>query len=377
MRNPHSSVRRSILAAMLGLIAASPVASAATLRVRPLTTHPSEQQAPAIYQQRIVWQDQRNGSWDIFLYDLSAQQEQPLTTAAGDQIAPAIWEHRVVWADQSSGRVEFVLHDVLTGQQQRITPITAALPTTTIWGERIVWIAADRNHDLWVYDIPSGTQQMLNASSYDDRRPPALWRDRLVHNDFLNGPFSWFALEYHFNTSLDRFLVFSFDTKKQEWPAIWEDRMVVQEFEIPDAHPNIFLYDLATDERRQITTDPQDQFLPAIWGERIVWEDHRQGNADIFLYDLATGQEQPVVTDPAAQRHPKISENAIVWEDTRSGNTDIYLAEIDPTAAVPRHTLATGIEAYHFVNLAWGKAFDTAQNRFLYTYGMEFGFSPL
>ncbi len=42
-----------------------------------------------------------------------------------------------------------------------------------------------------------------------------------------------------------------------------------------------------------------------------------------------------------------------------------------------RYQLATGTEVYHFINLPWGKYFDPARNAFVYTYGMDFGFSPL
>ena len=37
----------------------------------------------------------------------------------------------------------------------------------------------------------------------------------------------------------------------------------------------------------QITTDPSDQHFSAISGDRIVWEDFRNGNRDIFMFDLS------------------------------------------------------------------------------------------
>jgi beta propeller repeat protein len=41
---------------------------------------------------------------------------------------------------------------------------------------------------------------------------------------------------------------------------------------------------------KPICTDIGSERYPAISGNRIVWEDYRNGNADIYLYDLTTGE---------------------------------------------------------------------------------------
>lgn len=79
---------------------------------------------------------------------------------------------------------------------------------------------------------------------------------------------------------------------------------------------------------RQITTDPSDQRSPAISGDRIVWEDHRNGNSDIYLFDLAEETEQRITTDANEQRRPAMSGDRIVWQDGRNGNLDIYLFDL-------------------------------------------------
>ncbi|MBI4227549.1 MAG: putative Ig domain-containing protein, partial [Candidatus Omnitrophica bacterium] len=113
-------------------------------------------------------------------------------------------------------------------------------------------------------------------------------------------------------------------------------------------------------------TDPDDQRNPAISGNRIVWQDYRNGNADIYLYDLASGSETPLITDPvggispaisgrhvafakgtdiglvrwpssvawqltldsASQQFPSVDGNRVVWEDDRNGNLDIYMTTL-------------------------------------------------
>ncbi len=123
-------------------------------------------------------------------------------------------------------------------------------------------------------------------------------------------------------------------------PAIWGDRVVWTDFR--NGNWDIYLRDLATNTERAITTDPADQFSPDIWGDRVVWTDFRNGNWDIYLYDLATNTEQRITTDPGSQTQPAISKDTIVWRDDRLGrarrpggpfwNYDIFLCEYDPVA---------------------------------------------
>ena len=43
----------------------------------------------------------------------------------------------------------------------------------------------------------------------------------------------------------------------------------------------------------RIIADPADQRNPWIWGDPIVWEDWRNGNADVYLFSLAEEQHTP------------------------------------------------------------------------------------
>jgi beta propeller repeat protein len=42
-------------------------------------------------------------------------------------------------------------------------------------------------------------------------------------------------------------------------------------------------------------TDGAVQRSPAIWGDRVVWEDYRNGNADIYLYEAGAPVTAPPV----------------------------------------------------------------------------------
>lgn len=71
-------------------------------------------------------------------------------------------------------------------------------------------------------------------------------------------------------------------------------------------------------------------------GTRIVWTDDRNGNADIYMYNLSTSRGTQITNNPAAQTCPAIYENKVVWEDYRNGdessdfvkNSDIHIGII-------------------------------------------------
>ena len=113
----------------------------------------------------------------------------------------------------------------------------------------------------------------------------------------------------------------------QEDPAIsgnrivWEDRR--------NGNADIYMYDLSTNIENRITTNSSQQVSPAIDGNRIVWRDYRNGvGSDIYMYDLSTNKEKRITTNTAYQSDPAISGNGIVWSDKRNGNMDIYMYDL-------------------------------------------------
>ena len=51
------------------------------------------------------------------------------------------------------------------------------------------------------------------------------------------------------------------------------------------------MYDLSTSKETRITTNESDQIYPAIYGDRIVWQDDRNGHMDVYMYDISTSKE--------------------------------------------------------------------------------------
>lgn len=81
---------------------------------------------------RVVWQDDRNGNWDIYLYDIEIQQEMRLTEDPFDQVVPRINGNLVTWNefrytggwfDGSECAWDLYILDITTMVGRRVTNI--------------------------------------------------------------------------------------------------------------------------------------------------------------------------------------------------------------------------------------------------------------
>ncbi|AKJ39217.1 PKD domain-containing protein [Methanosarcina barkeri] len=79
---------------------------------------------------------------------------------------------------------------------------------------------------------------------------------------------------------------------------------------------------------------------PSIYGDRIVWEDWRNGNqndgpSNIYMYNISTQKETQITTSGSATS-PSIYGNRIIWLDERNGNSqndtegghDVYMYDL-------------------------------------------------
>jgi len=288
-----------------------------------ITTNSSDQVYPAISGDRIVWQDYRNGNWDVYLYDLSTGTETPITTNFSNQWSPAISGDRIVWQDYRNGNTDIYLYDLSTGTEIPITTNSSDQYNPAISGDRIVWQDyRNGNWDVYLYDLSTGTETQITTNS-SDQYNPAISGDRIVWQDDRNGNTDIYLYDLSAGTETQ----ITTNSSDQYNPAISGDRIVWQD----DRSGNweIYMYDLSTWTETQITTISTEAAKLVISGDRIVFDDNRNGNSDIYLYDLSTGTETQITTNSSEQWYPAISGDRIVWHDDRNGNYDIYLYKGD------------------------------------------------
>lgn len=259
------------------------------------------QLSPAVSGDKVVWADVRSFvGYDIYLRNLSTGAERRLTTASANERYPAIWGDKVVWEDNRNGNADIYLYNLLTNTERRLTTDPGEQTSPDVSGDRVVWL--DRGGDepgIHVYDMVTRTERLIPAA--ESPQNPAIWGDEVVWEDYRNAA--------------------TFDECVQD-PAScallgnWD----------------IYLYDLATDTERQITSDPRPQSVPDVSGDTVVWSDPRDDNWEVYSYDLSTDSERRITSDTATQWQPRISVDRIVWSDFANSNWDVTLYDLDADA---------------------------------------------
>jgi beta propeller repeat protein len=262
---------------------------------------------PDIYGNRIVWQDFRNGNYDIYMYDLSTSRETRITANESNQTYPAIYGDRIVWQDDHNGQYDICMYNISTSKETQISTSGRA-QRPKIYGDRIMWMDYRiRNKGIYVYDLSTSKEARIiseGMSEYINMEGNLIvWDDlRYISPDIYM---------YDLSTSTETQIT---SNGESTFPNVYGNRIVWQEWHNEDGNltTNIWMYDLSTSKKTQITTNKSSQHSPAIYGNKIVWEDFRNENINIYMYDLSTQKETQITTSGGVQ-DPDIYGNRIVY----------------------------------------------------------------
>ena len=98
------------------VVAVKPVHADPVMRIDEfqMTTDPADQSEPEIDGGRIVWQDNRNGNWDIYMLSDAPplSLETQITTNTSNQQYPVIHGDRIVYADDRNGNWDIYLAEL-------------------------------------------------------------------------------------------------------------------------------------------------------------------------------------------------------------------------------------------------------------------------
>ena len=273
---------------------------------------------------------------------------------------PALWGNKVVFEELDPSKVdsyplELRLLTFITPYPFETTiPVNARWRSPAFWYKgRIVaiyediivwqdwrnsfepwWDGVDWHHwDIYMYNLNTGKETQITDDTCE-QESPAIYGDIIVWQDNRNiywkegYPLHQWDI-YMYNLETEKEIRITFHDSDQINPAIYGDKIVWQD----NRHGNwdIYMYDPTRGET-QITFHDSDQINPAIYGDKIVWQDYRNWNSDIYMYDPAQGGEIkiiPITTNEGQQEDPTISEKGIVWEDDRNGNYDVYIYDFE------------------------------------------------
>ena len=321
------SVFLASAALILYLIIVSSIVSAASspLITETRITTSGSAACPAIYEDRIVWSDGRNGNKDIYMYNLSTSTETQITTNEVDQYFPDIYGERIVWTNERNQvNSDIYIYNLSTKMQTCITTSGKAYHPK-IYGDRIVWEDFRNgntqdwsNPDIYMYDLSTSKETQITTDKFD-QSCPVIYGNIIVWEDYRNGNYDIYVYDL-FTSKKTKITA---NESNQAYPAVYGDRIVWDDYR--NGNTDIYMYNLSTSKETQITTNESSQDSPVIYMDKIVWNDNRNEgsnisdgdwhNIDIYMYDLSTSTETQVTTNGSIQWDPAIYGDKIVWRD--------------------------------------------------------------
>ncbi len=233
-------------------------------KIEQITGDQARPLSPAIYGDKVVWEDTRNGKPDIYMCDLSKGTETRITTNSEAQKDPAIYGDRIVWQDDRNGKWDIYMYDLITKTETRITTDPEDQQDPAIYGDQIVWEDhRNNNWDIYQYNIATNTETRITSNGASQCNP-SIYGNTIVWDDCRNGA------------------------------------------------PDIYMSDPALSEVR-ITNDPHTQWFPSIDGDYIVWSDNRWGNWNVYLYNIITKTETRLTTSDNKQTRPIVQGDRVIW----------------------------------------------------------------
>lgn len=305
--------------ALMPVSAVQVMGAGSTFTELPICTDTANQVYPVASGEIMVWQDDRNGNWDIYAYNLSTGVEFPICTNSANQEDPSISGDVIVWEDVRDGDDEIYMYDLVTNQEVRITDYASNQSNPTISGDTIVWQDyRNGNPDIYGYDLTTGVEFPIctNSADQDD---PEISGDLVVWGDSTHEPTAY-NLSTGTTVTID-------PTNNANDPSVWGD-MIAWEHDDDD----IYGYSYSAGTSTPLHTGG-DAYIPFISSDLVVWEDSRNATYDVYGYNRTTMQEIPICTAAMHQYNPQVTAGVAVWQDGRSGtNWDIYIADFDLAA---------------------------------------------
>jgi beta propeller repeat protein len=171
-----------------------------------ITLNNAEQINPDVYQYglnhfAVVWQDNRNGDWDIYMYYQSylgngnwdVQWDTRITANSGNNVGPKIYNDTIVYQSDRNGNWDIYMYNLTSKVETQITTNTANQEFPEVYGNIIVWqdwrnmwftnpynsLWIYPGMDIYMYNLTSNTEQQLPLSE-DACFSPAISGNQVV-----------------------------------------------------------------------------------------------------------------------------------------------------------------------------------------------------
>lgn len=309
------------------------------LSMAPLSSSGADQINPALSGNRVLWQDYRNGKWDIYLRDLSDNSTRNLTAGKlADQINPGVDGDHAVWQDLSAGNWDIVLYDLATSAE---TVIAAGVSDETLPVVKGNWVAyqskAAGNWDIYLYNILTKETRRVTSDPRDQINP-ALYGNLLVWEDYRNGLGDIYS--YDLTSGAESRITENIDD--QTHPSISSGGVIWVDSR--DGNRELYGFNPASGRTTRMSYSWTDEAQPYLSGDNAVFVDYASGSSDpnLSLINLSTRRSMRLVSEPHKQEQPRLENGRLVWQDNRSGVWQIYFSELTLPPTVASYPLSAG-----------------------------------
>jgi PKD repeat protein len=307
---------------------------------------------PTIYGDTIVWVENTSV---LDLYNLVSGERirLPAKNPAFFQDQPAVYRNTVIWQEyDGAGSAQIVRYNILTRTIRNAYPASYYFdPMYWDWeftfpktdGKTIVWQNYNVTNGDW--DIaavrPGSTSPELILYGSGNEKHPSVSGDLVVYENWTDPVH---AHIWQFNLSDETAIPVSMSSDQETFPQIAGTRIAWQARNSTDTGSHVDIQENGITTR--LTPPGVNQEKPSMNGDRVVVEDYRRSasSPEVYVYEFSQTWKETYVApnNPAAsQKTPAVWNNRIVWEDTRSGNacggcdSDIYLFTLGPYSVCP------------------------------------------
>ncbi len=311
---------------------------------------------PEINGTQVVYSDDINGNYDIYLYDTVAKTTTQLTHSTTGADAPNIDDqggHKLVYTrNNGDSTTSIVLLDFTDPTNPVSTDLVSGLSDIhDDWGH-IGRNRPDISGNMVVYRSNSGRIYKIDLAAGAPYTPVQISPNgETCYRATISGNY----VTYHvndadgsghygvvlYNMTSGSTIIISDVNYEAERPNIAGNVVVYNQYYDDgsgSAGDHVIMYDIATQVTKEVSAAGEDSWWANTDGEKIVYtRTDSVSNEQVFTYDIATGKESMVSDDTVNgdPGFPAVSGNNVVFiDDQSSGDYEVYVSTIAGPAFV-------------------------------------------